>query len=239
MLNRGEHPGVCLGVLAVLPTLPTDNTGDSAPNEAILPEARLKAGRLGSPSPPRDPWRSDHAWTTSHGECLGAPSFAYGDSGVEGMALMLRASLECFHSVLTELVREPRKEDAGIDSSSTSKGCKGCEASRSVDMRRFASPAKQQNLRQSRHVWGMASSSDYPINTTGYKKPTYSCRMIRPASILPPRSSYGSSTLSSLWPGRGEKLRVLGRMVVLAPMARLEPVAAHAVRARRLSRRAL
>lgn len=69
MLNRGD----CLGVLAVLPTLPTDKTGDSA-KEAMLPEARLKAGRLGKPSPPREPLRSDHAWTTSHGEDLGAPS---------------------------------------------------------------------------------------------------------------------------------------------------------------------
>eukprot|EP00964_Phaeocystis_antarctica_P111870 scaffold76134_cov62-Phaeocystis_antarctica.AAC.9 len=41
---------------------------------------------------------------------------------------MFRASLECLHSALDELVRELRKEDAGIDSSSTSKGCKGCEA---------------------------------------------------------------------------------------------------------------
>ena len=148
MLNRGD----CLGVLVVLPTLPTDNTGDRAPKEAMLPEARLKAGRLGKPSPPRDPWRSDHAWTTSHGEDLGAPSFAYGDSGVDGMALTFLASDECFHSALDELVREPRKEDAGIDSSSTSKGCKGCEASRSVFMD-DASPPKPSKSSTDARVW--------------------------------------------------------------------------------------
>ena len=107
---------------------------------------------MGKPSPPREPLRSDHAWTTSHGEDLGAPSFAYGDSGVDGMALTFLASDECFHSALDELVREPRKEDAGIDSSSTSKGCKGCEASRSVFMV-DASPPKPSKSSTDARLW--------------------------------------------------------------------------------------